>query len=351
MVEPRDEVRSLSAYDVPQIRAEVELDSNESPWNLTPGIRAQIEEALTGFEYNRYPDISAEPLRRELAGIYDVKPENIMVGNGSNEVLMDILLTFGGPGRLALIFEPTYSMHTGILDITCTKHLDCPLDERFMIDEDEAVAYIGRERPNVVFICSPNNPTGNKQKTGTIERIVRAADCPVIVDEAYGEFLDGTMLGMLSESENLILVRTFSKAYQLAALRVGYMIAGGGVVDMVDRIRLPYNLNGFSQMAALTVLKNRKELEGQLESIRRERAHLFEGLNQIAGVDPFPSDANFILFKTQKEASIVYDALLDRGVLIRDFSNKKGLDNCLRVTVGTADENNVFLERLKEVVS
>ncbi len=350
MVEPREEIRSLSAYDVPQIRAEVELDSNESPWNLTPGIRAEIEDALKGFEYNRYPDIAADPLRTELAGLHGIKPENILVGNGSNEVLMDTLLTYGGPGRLALIFEPTYSMHSGILDITCTKHLDCPLDESFMIDEDEAVAYIGRERPDLVFICSPNNPTGNTQKAETIERMLKASNCPVIVDEAYGEFLDGTSVGMLSEFENLILVRTFSKAYQLAALRVGYMLASKEIVDMVDRIRLPYNLNGFSQMAAIIVLKNRKELEGQLVSIRRERAHLLEGLNRIEGVEAFPSDANFILFRTQKDAPLVYDALLDKGVLIRDFSSKRGLENCLRVTVGTAEENNIFLARLKEVL-
>jgi histidinol-phosphate aminotransferase len=351
MIEPRDEVKPLSAYDVPQMRAEVELDSNESPWNLTPGIRAEIEEALKSLEYNRYPDISATPLRDSIAAVYELGPENILVGNGSNEVIMDILLTFGGPGRLALIFEPTYSMHAGILNITGTNYLDCPLDEDFMIDADEAVAYIGREKPDLVFVCSPNNPTGNSQKPEVIDRILEAAECPVVVDEAYGEFLMESVMGLLPKFENLIIVRTFSKAFQLAALRVGYMIANNGIVNLVNRVRLPYNMNAFSQTAAEIVIKNRNDLEGQLQSIRRERERLFEGLKQIDGVEPFPSDANFILFKTRKEASHVYNDLLNKGVLIRDFSQNKGLERCLRVTVGTAEQNGVFLKRLKEAMS
>jgi histidinol-phosphate aminotransferase len=344
----RDDLKDMKPYAVPVTRATVELDSNENPWNLPDDVLREILGWLGEIDYNRYPEIGGGALRASLAEGYGLGPENVMLGNGSNEVILNLIQAFGGPSRRAMLFEPTYSMHDVLCRIASTEVLFMPLGADFAFDGDAANREITAKNPDMVFLTSPNNPTGNLIPVAEIKRVCLSGDFLVVVDEAYGEFSGETCLPLIKEFKNLAVVKTFSKAFRLAAARVGYVLADEGIIAGLDKVKLPYNLNGLSQAAATLVWQNREAVLGKVAELVAERERILLALDELAGNTPFPSFANFVLFRTEKDANEVFARLLEQGVQIRNFSAKPQLKNCLRVTVGTPAENDKFLEALKE---
>lgn len=337
----RPSVWALSAYEAKEIPCKVKLDANESPYGF-----ADVWKALRSVKTNRYPDPEAKSLKTLLAGNFKVKPEGILQGNGSDELIYYLVTTFGGP---VLYPVPTFSMYGLISQALGEKSIAVPLDEDFDLDLKKLLMVIRKEKPGVIFLSSPNNPTGNCFSSDRILKIIEAAASKsiVVVDEAYQPFAgDKGFIPMLGDYENLVIMRTLSKI-GLAGLRVGFLIAKEEIIDEVNKVRLPFNLNSFSQAAAAEVLRKKDLLKKNIRAIVSERDGLFNGISKLHGVRPFPSEANFILFRVDSPDR-VYEALLTRGVLVR--SMKGVVDGCLRVTVGTPAENRIFLEALDRAV-
>lgn len=328
-------IRSLRAYQAEEIPCRVKLDANESPY----GVRV-----LKTVKTNRYPDPEAKELRNLLARQFSVKLENILHGNGSDELIQCLITTFGGP---VLFPTPTFSMYGIISQAQGEESMGVHLDEKFDLDTDNFILAIKSRNPKLIFLSSPNNPTGNSFSAERILKIIKQSKGIVIVDEAYQAFSDRkSFLPLLKKYKNLIILKTLSKI-GLAGLRVGFMIARKDVIDEVNKVRLPFNLNSLSQKLAVETLKKSALMRSEIKTIISERKKLFNEMKKIDGVKPYPSDANFILFRTD-ESDKIYEELLRRGVLIR---NMKGIiDGCLRVTVGTPNENRAFLKAIKSAV-
>lgn len=338
----RPNICSLSAYEAKEIPCKVKLDANESPYGFK-----KVLKTLKAIETNRYPDPEAKALKKLISRYYRVKPENILQGNGSDELIYYLITTFGGPVFYPV---PTFSMYGIIAQAIGEKRIEIPLDEEFDLDLQEILTAIKKQRPKLIFLSSPNNPTGNCFSSERILKIIDSAlsFSMIVVDEAYQPFSSKMgFLPLLKDYKNLVIMRTLSKI-GLAGLRVGFIIADKEIIKEVNKVRLPFNLNSLSQAIALEVLKDRKTMQSQVKSIVSERENLFNKLSKINGIRPYPSEANFILFKI-KDPDRIYKGLLKEGVLVR---NMRGVvDGCLRVTVGTPEENRIFLKALNEVIS
>jgi histidinol-phosphate aminotransferase len=336
-------------YHSPQVEAEVRLNTNESPFAPPDEWRQELLDALADVSFHRYPDRPATELRQAVADLHGVTPEEIFCANGSNEVLQSLLLAFGGPGRRALVFEPTYALHAHISHITGTEVVEGGRDDDFEIDPGDALALIGSRAPDVTFLCSPNNPTGRAEPPATVKAVAAAAPGLVVVDEAYGQFSPWSALALRGPGQpGLVVTRTFSKTWALAGARLGYLVADPAVVAACEAVVLPYHLSVQTQLAGLLALRHKPEMEARVASISEERGRVAAALADLP-VDSWPSDANFILFRPrQREADDVWRALLARSVLIRNCASWDGLKGCLRVTIGTPEENERFLHALKE---
>jgi histidinol-phosphate aminotransferase len=342
----RPNIRSLSAYKAKEIPCKVKLDANESPYGFKKTLKAAEH-----VETNRYPDPEAKALKKLLSKYVGANPDNILQGNGSDELIYYLITTFGGP---VLYPTPTFSMYGIITQAIAEKRIEIPLDKEFDLDLKKILDAIRKEKPKLIFLSSPNNPTGNCFSSDRILKIIDLTSSLltrhssfVVVDEAYQPFSSKNgFLPLLKDYKNLVIMRTLSKI-GLAGLRVGFLIADKEIINEVNKVRLPFNLNSLSQAIAIEVLKDRKTFQTLIKAIASEREKLFVELKKIEGVTPYPSEANFILFKVNN-SDRVYKNLLERGVLVR---NMKGVvDGCLRVTIGTPEENRIFLRKLKEVV-
>lgn len=362
----RDELRGKSPYGAPQLDVPVRLNTNENPYplpeELVERIAERVAEAARGL--NRYPDRDAVELRTRLADYlsrtagHTVGREQVWAANGSNEVLQQLLQAFGGPGRTALGFDPSYSMHALLARGTGTGWISGPRNEDFTIDVEAARRAIAEHRPDVVFICSPNNPTGTAVSEETVLALYEAAQAArsgrhehgalVVVDEAYGEFSHHpSLLPLIEGRPALVLSRTMSKAFGAAGLRLGYLAAAPAVVDAVQLVRLPYHLSAVTQATALAALEHTDTLLGYVEQLKTERDRLVSELRSI-GCQVTESDANFVQFGRFDGAAgshAVWEALLARGVLVRD----NGVPGWLRVSAGTPEENDVFLDAVRAV--
>jgi len=314
---------------------------------LPHGFADELAETVRDLPLNRYPDGRMTALRSALADRNDHPLDGIWTANGSNEILIQLLLAYGGPGRTAALFEPTYLLHRRLCWLTQTGIVDTWLAPPFRIDDD-AVAWAIRRRPEVIFVCSPNNPTGNAQPLDAIRSIADGTDALVIVDEAYVEFGGGTALPLVETNPNVAVVRTFSKAFALAGARIGYVLTSPVVVEDLERVRLPYHLSALTQAAGVVALRHADEAASELDAIRQERDRIVTTLGGIDGVTVHPSDANFVLFEPPGDAEVVWQGLLDRGVLVRDLTAV--VPNALRVTAGTTHEVDLFLKSLEEVL-
>jgi histidinol-phosphate aminotransferase len=345
----RPDLELAEGYHSPQVEAEVRLNTNESPFAPPDEWREELLDALEQVSFHRYPDRPATELRRAVAGLHGVAPGEVFCANGSNEVLQCLLLAFGGPGRRALLFEPTYALHSHIARITGTEVIEGGRDDDFRIDPGEAERLLGERQPDITFLCSPNNPTGRAEPTGTVERVARGAPGLVVVDEAYGQFSPSSTLELRGPGQpGLVVTRTFSKTWAMAGARLGYLVADPGVVEACEAVVLPYHLSAQTQIAGLLALGHVPEMEARVARITEERGRVAAALNDLP-VDSWPSDANFILFRPRdRDADEVWRSLLGHSVLIRNCASWEGLKGCLRVSIGTPGENDRFLHALKE---
>lgn len=353
----RDELRGKSPYGAPQLDVPVRLNTNENPYPLPEPLVERIAERVreAARHLNRYPDRDAVELRTRLAeyltrtGGHEVTLTNVWAANGSNEVIQQLLQTFGGPGRTAIGFEPSYSMHGLIARGTGTGWISGPRRDDFTIDPEAAARAIAENRPDVVFITTPNNPTGNAVSAEAVVALYDAAQAAkpsiVVVDEAYVEFSHGaSLLPLIEGRPHLVVSRTMSKAFGAAGLRLGYLAAHPAVVDAVQLVRLPYHLSAVTQATALAALEHTDTLLGYVRQLKAERDRLVDELRAI-GFDVTESDANFVQFGRFADAHEAWRKILDRGVLVRD----NGVPGWLRVTAGTPAENDAFLNAAREL--
>jgi histidinol-phosphate aminotransferase len=344
----RDDLRGRKPYGAPQLDVSVRLNTNENSYPLPDEVVDAIAKSLQAElrDLNRYPDRDAVALRADLADYlgHGLTAAQVWAANGSNEVQQQLLQAFGGPGRTALGFGPSYSMHPLLAVGTGTRWIGALRDADFGITAEAAVAQLDEHDPDVVFLCSPNNPTGTALDPSVITAVLERARGMVIVDEAYAEFARlGTRsaLALLPGHPRLVVTRTMSKAFGFAGGRLGYLAADPAVVDAVQLVRLPYHLSSLTQAAARAAIAQRDALLATVEAIKEQRDRIVATLRE-RGVRVADSDANFVLFQTEGDQKIVWQRLLDRGVLIRDV----GLPGWLRVTAGTPAETDAFLEAL-----
>lgn len=346
----RPEVLALQAYEVEPAEQLVKLDANENPYPPPPGVMAAIAEAVRTIPLNRYPDPSGSALRRLIARRTGWPVEGILLGNGSDELISLLLAACGGEAATLLVPTPTFSMYRHLALCGGWRVEEVPLSAWFDLDEATIRERAAQCRPRLTVFAYPNNPTGNCFTRGTLEDLVLSLPGLVVVDEAYHDFAGQTFLPRLPAHPHVVILRTLSKI-GLAALRVGVLLASPELVHELNKVRLPYNVSSFSQLAAEAVLREPGYLDEQIRTLVAERRRLFEALSGRKGVVPFPSDANFILFRTQQPSREVFEALRSQAVLVRDLGGRPGLlHNCLRVTVGTPQENQAFLDALATIV-
>ncbi len=359
----RDDLAALEGYHSPQVDVDVRLNTNEAPAAPPAGYAQAVADAATSIDWHRYPDRGAVALRTAIAGLHgltsgDDPAARVFCANGSNEVLQTVLLTFAGPGRTVLTFEPTYALHGHIARLTGATTVEGGRTDEFAIDVDHARAMIAEHRPAVTFVCSPNNPTGIVEPTDTITAMldaVQAVEGLLVVDEAYGQFSPWSATELLAASDELPLVvsRTYSKTWAMAGARLGYLLAAPWLVAELDKVVLPYHLDSLKQAAGLAALDFLDDMEQRVASIVEERGRIETALDDLA-CTVWPSGANFVLFRPPAERGLdgdaVWQGLLDRSVLVRNTASWEHLDGCLRVTVGTPEDNTVFLTALREVL-
>ena len=346
----RPEILALSAYHVSPASGMVKLDAMENPYSLPPELRNEIARLAADAPINRYPDASATVLKAALREALAI-PEgmDIMLGNGSDEIIQIIALAFARPGAILMSVEPAFVMFRMIATFTGMGYAGVPLRADFSLDVDAMLAAIAQHQPAVIFIAYPNNPTGNLFDAEAVSRIIEAAPGVVVVDEAYQAFADASFMGKLAQYPHLLLMRTLSKL-GLAGLRLGLLAGRPEWLSQLEKLRLPYNVGVFTQLIAESVLRHPGILLQQAEAIKIERAMMSERLAVLDGVEVFPTNANFILFRMIQghKAGEVFQELKKRRILIKNLDGSHPLlKNCLRVTVGTPAENVQFLEALQ----
>ncbi|HLI15284.1 MAG TPA: histidinol-phosphate transaminase [Acidimicrobiales bacterium] len=344
---PRPDLALLPGYHSPQLEVAVRLNTNEAPEPPPRAFVAALAAELGRLELHRYPDRGARALRARLAAAHGLEPGQVFCANGSNEVIQSILLAYAGAGRCAAVFEPTYALHSHIARITGTALATGERGEDFLVTERELARVLGAEpAPAVTFLCSPNNPTGRLEPRATVEAALAAAPGLVVVDEAYGQFAPWSAVDLLASNPHLVVVRTFSKTWSLAGLRLGYALADESVVAALEQVALPYHLDAVKQVAGRLALDFEQEMHARVARLVDERGRLAARLVDL-GLEVVPSDANFILFRVRdRDARSVWQALVDRSILVRDVSSWPRLAGFLRVTVGTPAENDAFLAGL-----
>lgn len=353
--QPRDDLRALEGYHSPQLEVDVRLNTNESPLAPPPAFVDAWVEAVRTVPLHRYPDRSAARLRAALGTSLGHPAARVLCANGSNEVLQTLMLTYAGPGRRVLVIEPTYALHSHIARVTGTEVVTMERRADFTVDPVALADAIRAHDPAIVFLCSPNNPTGTVDEPSVLDAAIGAATGLVVVDEAYGEFADRSALDAVDDARPLVVVRTYSKVWSMAALRLGYCVAPTWVVEELDKVVLPYHLAAATQAAGTVALEYREEMAARVRELVGERERMFGALDRIDGIEPVPSGANFLLFRVGDPGDVaaaraVWDRLVAHRILVRDFSGWPGVEGCLRVTVGTRAENDAFLAALETAV-
>jgi histidinol-phosphate aminotransferase len=349
---PRPDLSSLEGYHSPQLDVSVRLNTNESPYEPPPEFVEAWLTALRAVPLNRYPDRSAHALRAGLAATLAQPAERVLCANGSNEVLQTLMLTYAGQGRRALIFEPTYALHAHIARITGTETVTGERTADFTVSATEAGVLVRAERPAIVMLCSPNNPTGTVEARATVEALLATVidqRSLLVVDEAYGEFADWSAMELVADDVPLVVVRTYSKVWSLAALRLGYAVGPAPLLAELDKVLLPYHLSAATQTAGVEALRFDRPMRDRVATLVAERHRLGAALARLPGLTVYPSGANFVLVRVVGDGHALWQRLVERGILVRDFSRWPRLDNCLRITVGTPEEDDALLTALREM--
>jgi histidinol-phosphate aminotransferase len=345
----RPSVRTLKAYHVDNYDCKIKLHANENPFQLPPEILDLVSAGFKNFQFNRYPDPSCQKLREAISNITEISPENLVVGNGSDELLQLILQVFCSPGDGVAFPDPSFAMYSIL-----TKSLDLipvpfALDDQWDFKADSFLKIAEETNTKVVFFSYPNNPTGNCFSSAEIEIVLDKFKGIVVLDEAYFDFSKKTFKDRLKTDNSLIVLRSLSKV-GLASLRIGFGAASPLIIQELNKIRLPYNSNSVSQMVGEEVLGHFHLIQKQIDLIIQERSRLQKELSNFKTIKVFPSDSNFILFKTERNSVEVFCELAQKGILLRDLSSHPRLTNCLRTTIGTPDENTNFLNQIKTIL-
>ena len=376
----RKGLEEIEEYTVEHIEADIIVNANECNWGLPVAVQTEIAEAAKGFAFNRYPPMKAERLCRLIAADFGVPEANVQVGNGSSELLQMACYAFGGSGRKIAFPSPSFSMYGVYTKLSDSKPLPYSLNEDGYIDSEAVIAFCNREKPNLLIICNPNNPTGNYNSLWQMEKILANVDCPVIMDEAYMEFAGGyeadfagSTMTLLAKYDNFICLRTFSKAYGLASMRVGYAVGSREMMRILGKVLLPYHVNAFSLLTAEIVYKHKQLFVERTNQIIAEREKMRNSLTEL-GFRVWDSATNFLMFTalpemadklslfgknealageegsaTKLAGQTVFRFLANRKILARDFTRNAALEGGIRLTLGTPEENAIILETIKEV--
>jgi len=343
-------VRAIKAYTLPPYRASIKINQNENPWDLPDEIKEEASRRLAHRHWSRYPDFVPTSLLERLAAFAGWKPEGTLAGNGSNELIQATLMVCIGPGSRVLLSEPTFTLYRQIVTVMGGETVAVSLTPDFQFDFEAIRRRINGERIDLIIFCSPNNPTGSSARADQIRQLGQEFDGLIVIDEAYHEFSDQSMVSLLNELPNLIVLRTFSKAMAMAGLRVGYLLSSPDLVREVHKGTLPYNLNFFSQTVAEVACERYELLEASVDAIKAERTRLYGELTTIKGVEVVPLTANFMLLRTPVAPRLLFEDLLARDILVRDVSSYPMLSEYIRVSVGLPNENDQLIAALAEVI-
>lgn len=330
----------------------IKLSSNENPYPLTSEISKRVKELAVDVAYNRYPDKTYPELREALSNYAGFPADKIIAGNGSDELILLSLLKYGGRDRVMISPVPTFGMYSHYARVTGTEVKEVPysLEDDFIFPEDKILELAKNFHDGIIFLCYPNNPTGERLSLSWLTELLNETDLMVVVDEAYYEFSGKTAIDLLANNKNLIILRTLSKAFGLAGLRVGYLMADKSVVAGLNELRSPYNISNYSAKIAVTLLGFEAEYRKQWLEIRSERIVLEDFLEKQAGVTAFHSEGNFILFKTEQDEAEIKDKLLERNIMIRYWNNLDILGKALRVSIGLPEENELFKKEIRSIL-
>jgi histidinol-phosphate aminotransferase len=350
-IKPRDDVALMEGYHSPQVDVKVRLNTNEAPEPPPAAFTDRLASELRHIEWHRYPDRAAAELRAAIADLHGVGADQVFAANGSNEVLQTLCLTYGGHGRTVAVFEPTYALHSHIAELTGTSVATGERHDDFTLDVREVERVLADAKPEITFLCSPNNPTGLVETETTVRQVLDRAPGLLVVDEAYGQFAPWSALELVDDDQPLVVTRTYSKTWSMAAARLGYLIGPSWLVRELDKVVLPYHLDSFKQIAGRLALDYRHEMDERVAALVEERGRLSAALRDLP-LDVWPSGANFVLVRPQTaDGNEVWQALLDRSVLVRNCASWPRLEGCLRITVGTAEEDDALLSALREVLT
>ena len=351
MIAPRDDLALLEGYHSAQVSVAVRLNTNEAPEPPPPGFADALADEMASLDWHRYPDRSYTALRTAIANHHGVDPAQVFAANGSNEVLQTLCLAYGGPERCVAVFEPTYALHSHIARITGTGVATGERTDGLALDLDEVRRVLVEATPAITFLCSPNNPTGMVEDQATIREVLGLVPGLLVVDEAYGQFAPWSALELVGDDVPLVVTRTYSKTWSMAAARLGYLIGPRAIVAQLDQVVLPYHLDAVKQVAGRLALDYGDAMRSRVASLVEERGRLMARLAELP-VTVWPSGANFVLFRPdQRDGAVVWQALLDHSILVRDCSSWPRLDGCLRVTIGTPAEDDAFLAALEDALS
>ena len=356
MTEPLDnikpEVRALRAYALEPHRASIKVNQNENPWDAPAEIKEEVLRRFAARQWSRYPDFIPVALQEQLARFAHWKPNGVLAGNGSNELIQAVLTVTIGPGKRVLISEPTFMLYRQVATVLGGEVDTVLLTAELTYDTAALLKTIDEKQPDVTIICSPNNPTSCVIEAADLRRLLEASRGLVVIDEAYHEFARQSVVPLLNEHQNLIVLRTFSKAMAFAALRIGYLLAAPELVREIRKALLPYNLNVFSQIAAEVAIERYETLLGPtVDAIVAERERLYTAVSGIRGLTPVRSKANFIVVRADRDPKQIFEELLKRDILIRDVSGYPMLSEYFRFSVGTPEENDRLLRALNEIQS
>lgn len=345
----RQGLESLPTYDVSEKDWKIKLNANESNLNLPPLVEERVIARLERVAFNRYPDTEMDDLKDLIARNFRLNEENVLVANGSSEILEKLFFAFGGPKRSIVFPMPSFSMYNIYAKLSESEAKVVPLEADYTLDVKKFIQAVQECDAKLAVVCTPNNPTGTIIPLADIEYIAKNIDCPLAVDEAYVEFYGISAASLIEKYPNLIVARTFSKAYGMAAARVGYMLAGKDIIHIIGKACMPYHVNVLSLAAAAIVYQMRDEFVPRIQMYVAERKRMFEALKKIKGITVYPSETNFILIHYENAVAL-NEYLESLKIGVRSFGNAPGLENCLRITIGTREENDQWLSAVKAFV-
>ncbi len=342
-------VRLLQPYHVEKENVDVKLDANENPYNIFEELQKDFIREIKNLNINRYPDTDSDKLRLAIARHTGLKKENVICGNGSDELIQIILNSFVDKGENVLTYSPTFTMYKTFTNIIGGNVIEVSCEDNFQVSEDEIIKQANEKKVKIIFLCNPNNPTGTLIPKKVIQNILKNTKSIVVVDEAYYEFSGETVKDWIYIYDRLIVLRTLSKAFALAGARIGYGIASEKMMNVLYRVKSPYNLNMFSQIVGKLYIEKVDFIKQHIDQIKEERTYLFEQLCKIEDIEVFPTSSNFILIRTSQFEKILNMCKKEK-IALRAFRNEDLLKDCIRITVGKREENDVLLNIIRKVV-